>query len=306
MPIQDLEITMNTKIKSTVLAVAVAGLASMVALPAIAATTFESITLGAASNLTIFNMGATQFSASNSGTYFEGNAGLASGASTHFSGGGTLTGALVKDPAATVQANLASQFNVLGGVQTTSLAQAVSDVTAASQNAALLAPTQTYSGNLTNGQSFSSTGQFNVVGINGNVTVTNPSKNITFSGGVNDYFIVNVSGSLSVSNGSIGLAGGLTPDHVLFNVLGGDISLSNSTSSLYGTYLDVNHAINLTPGSVFGAVMGNQIHTSSGPNVYADIYTAPVPEPETYAMILSGLGLMGFVARRRKQVQELA
>jgi hypothetical protein len=26
-----------------------------------------------------------------------------------------------------------------------------------------------------------------------------------------------------------------------------------------------------------------------------------VPEPETYAMLLAGLGLMGFVARRRKQ-----
>jgi hypothetical protein len=26
-----------------------------------------------------------------------------------------------------------------------------------------------------------------------------------------------------------------------------------------------------------------------------------VPEPEIYAMMLAGLGLMGFVARRRKQ-----
>jgi choice-of-anchor A domain-containing protein len=29
--------------------------------------------------------------------------------------------------------------------------------------------------------------------------------------------------------------------------------------------------------------------------------TAPVPEPETYAMLLAGLGLMGVIARRRKQ-----
>jgi PEP-CTERM motif-containing protein len=29
--------------------------------------------------------------------------------------------------------------------------------------------------------------------------------------------------------------------------------------------------------------------------------TTPIPEPETYAMMLAGLGLMGFVARRRKQ-----
>lgn len=28
----------------------------------------------------------------------------------------------------------------------------------------------------------------------------------------------------------------------------------------------------------------------------------PVPEPDTYAMLLSGLGLMGFVARRRTKV----
>ena len=31
------------------------------------------------------------------------------------------------------------------------------------------------------------------------------------------------------------------------------------------------------------------------------LYMAPVPEPETYAMLLAGLGLMGFVARRRQR-----
>lgn len=30
---------------------------------------------------------------------------------------------------------------------------------------------------------------------------------------------------------------------------------------------------------------------------------APVPEPETYAMLLAGLGLVGFMARRRKQIE---
>ncbi len=34
---------------------------------------------------------------------------------------------------------------------------------------------------------------------------------------------------------------------------------------------------------------------------YAAPVTAPVPEPETYAMMLAGLGLLGFMARRRKQ-----
>ena len=29
---------------------------------------------------------------------------------------------------------------------------------------------------------------------------------------------------------------------------------------------------------------------------------AAIPEPETYAMLLAGLGLLGFIARRRKIV----
>ena len=36
-------------------------------------------------------------------------------------------------------------------------------------------------------------------------------------------------------------------------------------------------------------------------NVAVGVPTAPVPEPETYAMMLAGLGLLGFVARRRRQ-----
>jgi hypothetical protein len=43
---------------------------------------------------------------------------------------------------------------------------------------------------------------------------------------------------------------------------------------------------------------GNQ-----GPNYIGldNVAVVAVPEPETYAMMLAGLGLMGFIARRRKQ-----
>jgi hypothetical protein len=40
---------------------------------------------------------------------------------------------------------------------------------------------------------------------------------------------------------------------------------------------------------------------SFGGSLDAVSITTPVPEPEIYAMMAAGLGLMGFVARRRKQ-----
>ena len=42
-----------------------------------------------------------------------------------------------------------------------------------------------------------------------------------------------------------------------------------------------------------------------GPIFMADnmIVTAAVPEPESYAMLLAGLGLVGFAVRRREQIK---
>ena len=39
--------------------------------------------------------------------------------------------------------------------------------------------------------------------------------------------------------------------------------------------------------------------TTSGGTYNGNISLSPVPEPESYAMMLAGLGLMGFIARRR-------
>ena len=50
-------------------------------------------------------------------------------------------------------------------------------------------------------------------------------------------------------------------------------------------------------GHIAGTVVANEWNGGFQLNVVA------VPEPETYAMMLAGLGLMGFVARRRKQAE---
>jgi hypothetical protein len=46
-----------------------------------------------------------------------------------------------------------------------------------------------------------------------------------------------------------------------------------------------------------GSVLGGNGSTA----VFAFNGVAPIPEPETYAMMLAGLGLLGVMARRRKQ-----
>jgi len=45
----------------------------------------------------------------------------------------------------------------------------------------------------------------------------------------------------------------------------------------------------------FAGGSGNQ-----GPTLDNVVLTAAIPEPETYALILAGLGLVGFIARRRR------
>lgn len=50
-----------------------------------------------------------------------------------------------------------------------------------------------------------------------------------------------------------------------------------------------------------GGLGGYTLTALVGPNNQDQMMATPVPEPETYMMLLAGLGLMGFVANRRKQ-----
>jgi hypothetical protein len=51
-----------------------------------------------------------------------------------------------------------------------------------------------------------------------------------------------------------------------------------------------------------GTVIDNQ-STYNHAFVIDNLSVSAVPEPETYAMMLAGLGLMGFMGRRRKAKQ---
>ena len=54
--------------------------------------------------------------------------------------------------------------------------------------------------------------------------------------------------------------------------------------------------LNTSGGDLFGTLsMQASVSGSSS------VVSTPVPEPETYAMMLAGLGALGFIGRRRKQ-----
>ncbi|MCE3604497.1 FxDxF family PEP-CTERM protein [Massilia sp. P8910] len=85
-------------------------------------------------------------------------------------------------------------------------------------------------------------------------------------------------------------------------------NLIDSNGSLFGGKLLSTGATDqwslstasLSAGAYTIQVKGSILSNSSG-RYSTNIALAPVPEPETYAMMLAGLGLLGFTARRRNK-----
>lgn len=69
-------------------------------------------------------------------------------------------------------------------------------------------------------------------------------------------------------------------------------------TTVFGDTNGVLTANNVAAGTYFWAVAGDAVGTNGGLYLYSANTTA-VPEPETYAMMLAGLGLIGFIGRRR-------
>src|SRR3989304_3847731 len=132
-------------------------------------------------------------------------------------------------------------------------------------------------------------------------------------------------GTLGVSDSFSGLIGDTFLDHFMFSVQPSD-TFTLTTNSLFQSGLTVtggqlwnargttqcfptgspyfSGSPILSPGAYDLRISGTLTATSGLHGVainFNPTTTAPIPEPETYAMMLAGLGLMGFVARRRKQ-----
>lgn len=105
----------------------------------------------------------------------------------------------------------------------------------------------------------------------------------------------------------------------VLNITGGTVTLWEGTyGDLIPDTLKLSYSFDGTTGSTAHTVSGlaggfshyyEVSGTATGSSGGFQVLTStllPVPEPEAYAMLLAGLGLIGFVARRRKQSQDAA
>lgn len=83
---------------------------------------------------------------------------------------------------------------------------------------------------------------------------------------------------------------------------GGDDTQLGGDWSFDGTSGDVTHSVLLSPGSYYYKVTGTGDGSFTGGGLYSLTSTlAPVPEAETWAMMLAGLGVLGFLGARRRR-----
>lgn len=152
----------------------------------------------------------------------------------------------------------------------------------------------------------------------GQLTSTPTATAITLAPGAFDDYI-----AFSIASPYVEAAGGVMnipmtislpnlPTLTLFDVSNLAASLYSGTCTAFScspasfignaTMTSPDHGVMsgiLMPGSYFLEVTGKATGLNGGMLTFTG-YAAPVPEPESYAMFLAGLGLMGAIARRRK------
>ena len=124
-----------------------------------------------------------------------------------------------------------------------------------------------------------------------------------------DHFTFNVTGTKPtsldaiVSSISRTASTGLDITGLSLYTSGGSLLTSGVMSSSGARDIWTLSADSLAAGSYYLQVSGSLVSNTSG-SFGGSIMLNPVPEPETYGMMLAGLGVVGLLARRRKVTKQ--
>lgn len=208
------------------------------------------------------------------------------GTPTYNAGGGTI---------------LDAGYNTYGGTAPVNMAALAAGLTNAS--AELKAIANTGSANQVNSQIFLTGTNSSVEIITINASMMNTATEFALSNFATDAtIIVNVVGNTATIQGGYGQFDGY---NVLFNFV--DATTLNINTGANISILAPTASVKDGSGVIDGTVVvsnwdsGVQINAEN-PFVKINVpgLVTAVPEPETYAMLLTGLGLIGFIGRRRK------
>ncbi|HXC40357.1 MAG TPA: PEP-CTERM sorting domain-containing protein [Burkholderiales bacterium] len=278
-------------------------LLSFMGLPASAA----GLDAGNLSNYGIVSIGAGSSIKINSGP-ITGNILVGDGSTVVTSGGnnGQIVGSIYDDGSVPQSAFSHLQTPATSG-QFYSVTKAYEDaaITSAKQlsdYAASLTANQTFTTTVSTAHTFTANSGVYVIDF---TNIQNAA--LTFKGNANTTFIVNVSGYFNTNQKMY--LDGISSSQLLFNFTassGKNVFQTSGGDQLYGSYLATNGSEFQFSNLVLNGALWNtdgHIEFVSGSHMTSNPfrYVPAVPEPETYAMLIAGLGLMGFVARRRKK-----
>ena len=80
-----------------------------------------------------------------------------------------------------------------------------------------------------------------------------------------------------------------------------EVSQTDSSVAQAGSGYWRFSGVNIAANTDYYVAVNGTVLSTSGTAYGGTVFITPVPEPETYAMLLGGLGIMAFLARRRKQ-----
>ncbi len=216
------------------------------------------------------------------GASITGDAGVSKGGD-FFNLGSTITGDVVESAAG--QYFGFGKANATVNIDAAAISQADSDALSASTQAAGLQATQTFK-SINVRTTVTGDGGVNVIDITGGINHT-----LILDGTSSDIFIVNVKGSVNLSGQqTLGLAGGVTADHVLYNFIGSKGSVvAGSRTVIDGTLLGPKYGFDIN-GQVNGEIIAGQELLLMGAKVTEVPFSAPVAAPP--AGSLSGIAFI--------------